>query len=209
MQILLSFMLMLWGGTQGIDVDDVDIQLLQEAIHEVRNMQNPGETETIIPQDAHVGTDEWIKRDPQQDTAPKVRGLFATGYTAGGGQKLDNILKLIDETELNALVVDIKEDDGYITFDTENPELAKYNSTKVMIRDIEALMERLDEHDVYPIARIVVFKDKVTPKEHPHWTFKNSDGTIWANNDGDQFVNPYVEEIWEYNIEVAKEAAKV
>lgn len=77
------------------------------------------------------------------------------------------------------------------------------------IGDINKLMTRLKEHDVYPIARIVVFKDSVLAKKNKELSFVNTDGSVWANKGGDSFVNPYNEAVWKYNVDIAKEAAKL
>ncbi|MFD1776311.1 putative glycoside hydrolase [Paenibacillus rhizophilus] len=145
--------------------------------------------------------------DPQPD-APKVKGVYVTAYSAGGS-RMDTLLNLIDQTELNAMVIDIKDDAGYITYKTDNAELQQMGKPQPFIRDIGKLMERLKKHEVYPIARIVVFKDSVLAKKHPELSFVKSDGSVWHNKGGDSFVNPYNENVWKYNVEIAKEAVKL
>lgn len=78
------------------------------------------------------------KQDPQPD-APKVKGVYATAHSAGGS-RLHSLLELMDRTELNALVVDVKDDWGYITYDTGNPDLLAMDTTKNIIRDMPALI---------------------------------------------------------------------
>lgn len=152
----------------------------------------------------------FVKWDPQAETAPAVKGIYVTAHSASGS-RMESLLKLIDETELNAMVIDLKEDHGYITFPTDNEIINEVGTTKSIIKDPEALMETLEEHNVYPIARIVVFKDTMLANKKPEWSFLNPDGTVWANNksEPESFVNPYVKEVWDYNIEVAKEAVKL
>lgn len=145
--------------------------------------------------------------DPQPD-APKVKGVYVTAYSAGGS-RMDTLMNLIDQTELNAMVIDIKDDAGYITYKTDNAELQQMGKPQPFIRDIGKLMERLKKHEVYPIARIVVFKDSVLAKKHPELSFVKSDGSVWHNKGGDSFVNPYNENVWKYNVEIAKEAVKL
>lgn len=140
--------------------------------------------------------------------APKVKGIYVTAYSAGGS-RMNELVDLVDNTELNAMVIDIKDDTGYITYKTENPELNKLGKAQPFIRDIDALMDRLEKHDIYPIARIVVFKDTILAKKHPEYSFVQKNGSIWSNRGGDSFVNPYSKEVWDYNIEIAKEAAKL
>lgn len=145
--------------------------------------------------------------DPQPD-APKVRGIYATANTAGG-ERLEALLALLDETELNSIVIDVKNDEGYITYPTDDPELTARKTAKPIIRDAAALLETLQDHDVYPIARVVVFKDSVLAAARPDLSFVQPDGTVWKNGRNEAFVSPYSKEVWEYNVQVAKDAAKL
>lgn len=142
-----------------------------------------------------------------QAEAPKVKGIYVTAYSAGGS-RLSSLLDLVDKTELNSMVIDIKDDAGYITYKTDNATLQELGKPQPFIGDIDKLMTKLNEHEIYPIARIVVFKDTVLARKNPELSFRNKDGTVWKNGKGDSFVNPYSKEVWDYNIEVAKEAAK-
>lgn len=144
---------------------------------------------------------------PEPD-APAVKGIYVTAYSAGG-ERLARLLQLLDTTELNSMVIDIKDDVGYITYKTDNASLQAQGEPKPFIRDIGKLMTTLKEHDVYPIARVVVFKDSILAKSHPEWSFVQKDGKVWQNGNGDKFVNPYVKEVWDYNVEIAKEAAEL
>ncbi|WP_310549860.1 putative glycoside hydrolase [Paenibacillus glufosinatiresistens] len=148
-----------------------------------------------------------VHTDPQPD-APKVKGIYVTAYSAGGS-RMTTLLDLLDKTELNSMVIDIKDDAGYITYKTENPELQQMGNPQKFIGNINELMARLEKHNVYPIARIVVFKDTVLAKKHPELSFVKSDGSVWSNGGGDSFVNPYNEKVWKYNVEIAKEAVKL
>jgi hypothetical protein len=149
----------------------------------------------------------FIKQDPQPQ-APKVKGIYVTSNSAGGS-RMDTLLKLLDDTELNSMVIDIKDDYGYITYPTVNPYLLEMGTVQKNIRDINALMTRLKKHNIYPIARIVVFKDSILAKKKSEWSFTQKDGTLWKNSRKESFVNPYLKEVWEFNIEIAKEAAKL
>lgn len=160
------------------------------------------------PQDPSAsGTPSGPTVDHQKD-APKVKGIYVTAYSAGGA-KFAGLLDLVDKTALNAMVIDIKDDNGYITYKTDNPELQKMGTPQPFIRDIHQLMKTLQDHKVYPIARIVVFKDTVLAKKHPELSYVNANGTLWKNGKGDSFVNPYSKKVWDYNVAIAKEAVKL
>lgn len=136
-----------------------------------------------------------------------VKGIYVTAYSAAG-EKMNELVNFINDTELNAMVIDIKDDYGNITFDLDSDhELIQENT--LSNGSAEDIIAQMEENQIYPIARIVVFKDTVLANQRPDLSFKTSDGSVWQNGNGDAFVNPYSKEVWDYNIEVAKEAAKL
>lgn len=153
-------------------------------------------------------TPNMIATGPKVEAAPVVKGIYVTAYSAGGS-RMNTLVDLLDSTDLNSMVIDIKDDEGYITYKTDNAKLIQMGKPQPFISDINKLMERLNSHEIYPIARIVVFKDTILAKKNPELSFRNSDGSVWSNSKGDSFVNPYSKVVWDYNIEVAKEAAKL
>lgn len=135
-----------------------------------------------------------------------VRGIYVTGNSAGG-ERFSSLLELVNTTELNAMVIDIKEDHGYLTYRPEE-DSPLYPVSKNYIHDPEQLMNTLEENEVYPIARIVVFKDSVLAEQRPELSFLDG-GNVWKNGRGEAFVNPFLKEVWDYNIDIAEEAAKL
>lgn len=152
-----------------------------------------------------IAPEPSVKRDPQPD-APAIKGIYVTAHSAGGA-RMESLLELVASTELNSMVIDVKDDNGYITYPTTTPELLEMGTAKKFIADIEKLLTTLKENEIYPIARVVVFKDTVLSVKRPDLSFINPDGTLWKNGRGESFVNPYLKEVWDYNIAVAKEAA--
>lgn len=137
-----------------------------------------------------------------------VRGIFVTANSAGG-ERFDSLVDLVDESDLNAMVIDIKEDFGHLTYiPEEGSALAELEMGQALIKDPRAMLERLEEKEIYPIARVVVFKDTVLAEERPELTFMDGD-QVWKNNRGESFVNPFLKEVWDYNVQVAIEAAKL
>ncbi|WP_078555180.1 putative glycoside hydrolase [Bacillus alkalicellulosilyticus] len=136
-----------------------------------------------------------------------VRGIYVTGNSAGGA-RFESLLDLVESTDLNAMVIDIKEDHGYLTYrpDEDSPF---YDISKNFIGDIEGMMKVLEEKQIYPIARVVVFKDSVLAEARPDLSFKTPDGEVWKNNRGEAFVNPFLKEVWEYNVAIAEKAAQL
>ncbi|WP_243291344.1 putative glycoside hydrolase [Bacillus sp. FJAT-47783] len=135
-----------------------------------------------------------------------VRGIYVTGHSAGGS-KLNDLIHLIDNSELNAMVIDIKDDHGNVTYQPD-PSSPYYDVSQPYIKDPKKLLKKLEEKNIYPIARIVVFKDTVLANKKQEWSFKNG-GSVWKNGRGESFVNPFLKEVWEYNTNIAIEAAKL
>ena len=135
-----------------------------------------------------------------------VRGIYVTGNSAGG-ERFNSLTKLVDETDLNAMVIDIKEDHGYLTYKPDEDSSFK-EIGKPYIKDPKKLLKTLEEKQIYPIARVVVFKDTALAQKKPEWSFKDGN-QVWKNGRGESFVNPFVKEVWDYNVQIAIEAAKM
>ncbi|MGE7602036.1 putative glycoside hydrolase [Peribacillus sp. NPDC097675] len=136
-----------------------------------------------------------------------VRGLYVTGHAAGGN-KLNELIKYVDETDLNAMVIDIKDDRGNVTYKPEDQNSPYLNIGKDYIKNPVNMLKKLEDKKIYPIARVVVFKDTLLAKEKPQWSYKDGDD-VWKNGRGESFVNPFMKEVWEYNVGIAIEAAKM
>jgi hypothetical protein len=137
-----------------------------------------------------------------------VRALYVNRWASQSKRRMAKLLATADSTEINAFVVDMKDEFG-LNFKTSNPEFAKNAGTANKIRDVAALVDTLKAHKIFPIARIVVFKDSVTARVHPDWTIRRADGSIWRDKKGIAWVNPYHRELWAYNIGVAEELVKL
>ncbi|WP_163101571.1 putative glycoside hydrolase [Peribacillus alkalitolerans] len=135
-----------------------------------------------------------------------VRGVYVTGHSAGG-TKFNKLLGLMDSTDLNAMVIDIKDDWGNITYKPE-PSSPYAGIGQNFIKDPKAMLKTLEKKQVYPIARIVVFKDSILSNKKPEWSYKEGK-TVWKNGRGESFVNPFLKEVWDYNVGIAIEAAKM
>lgn len=139
----------------------------------------------------------------------KLKAIYVTGWKAGSSKYIDELIEIANTTEINAMVIDVKSDDGYITFDMDIPIANEIGATNnAGIRNIEELMDKLRENNIYPIARIVVFKDPYLAEKRPDLAIKNKDGTIFRSK-GVAWANPYNKEVWDYVMDISKEAAKV
>lgn len=142
---------------------------------------------------------------PQKDL-PKVKGIYITGPMAGHEGMADRE-QLAADTELNAMVIDIKNDEGIVSYKMDQPMVEEMGAGVRYIRDLPELIERLKGQDLYLIARIVAFKDPLLADKHPELCIRKKDGSIFRDKNGLAWVNPYEREVWEYLIDLGKEAA--
>ncbi len=137
-----------------------------------------------------------------------VRALYVNGWAAGSRSRMADLIRIADATEINAFVVDIKESDTYLTYDSTAIPLAIEIGAdqRPASRWLPALVDTLRAHDIFPIARIVVFKDRVLAETKPELAIRNSTGGVWRDRKGVAWVNPYDRRVWDYNIAIAREA---
>jgi len=154
-----------------------------------------------------------LTADPDEVTvalAPKVvRAAYLTYYGVADKGIRDRVLELVARTELNAVVIDVKGDRGLIPYRTAVPLALEAGAQgPVIIKDFDGLMAALKARNVYTIARIVAFKDNVLAQRRPDWAIIDTrTGKPWLDNEKLAWVDPFREEVWDYAIAVAKEAA--
>lgn len=163
--------------------------------------------ELINPKYRNLDYSSYEKKGYPKNPKVKVKGIYLTIYSAGG-KKLDSLIEMTKHTEINAFVIDVKDDNGYLLFPMKAGEkFAPKANQKNTIKDINVLMKKLKDNNIYTIARIVSFKDPIYTETYPERAivykdtkkpFTNSDNLTWAT--------AYDRQLWEYNISVAKEA---
>lgn len=150
---------------------------------------------------------------PSNNWAPykekvEVKGIYVTGNIVGYKEKFEQLVKFVGETELNAMVIDIKDDRGEITYTSNIPMVQEIGANQnIRVNNFDEIMETMRKNDIYPIARIVTFKDRIAASKRPDLAIKSKNGGVWRDNKGDAWLNPYNKESWEYPIQIAEEAA--
>src|SRR3990170_2218410 len=142
---------------------------------------------------------------------PKVvKAAYLTYYCVGDKGIRGRVLELLNRTELNGVVIDVKGDRGWIPYRTEVP-LAREAGARgpVNIKEFDQMLADLKARGVYTIARIVVFKDGVLAHHKPEWAVIDTrTGQPWLDNERLAWLDPFREEVWDYAIAIAKEAAQ-
>lgn len=170
----------------------------------------PSVTVTPTEQEREVYPDGFMSDFSDTRVKTEVRGIYVnTSYLGRGNYPtLDELIELVDRTELNAMVIDIKDDVGSILFDAQHSLVNEIGSKTLYIKNLPEFVAKLKEHNIYCIARIVCFKDQVATKKTPELAVRNQDGSIYVDKEGECWLNPYDEKAWEYLVEIAKEAAE-
>ena len=146
---------------------------------------------------------------PRDKAPPIIRGLYINAYKAGSGTHRRRLIEIADQTEINAFVVDMKDERGL----HYTSELALQNEltadAEITIRNPRAFTDTLRAHGIRSIARIVVFKDPILSKARPDWSVKNPSGGLWVDKAGNTWVSPWDERVWDYNLDIAEEVARL
>lgn len=144
---------------------------------------------------------------PTPDPTPqkvKAKALFLSSWPLSIKSNVDHFVELANTTEINAYVIDIKDDTGYVSYPSEVQQV-KENGTYQSRFKIEEVVKEFKDNDIYVIGRIVCFKDPLISKKMPSWAIKNKSGGFLIHN-GMTWVNPYNHDTWKYNVDIAKEA---
>lgn len=143
------------------------------------------------------------------ETEPRgpVRGIYVPAPPLANAETLAGYLSLLDRTELNAMVVDVKDDFGRLTYQTANPAALAAGARYPVLGELSAFAAKLHEHGVYAIGRVVVFKDSRMAAHRPDWAILKTGGGVWENEGGEAWLNPYNPATWDYLVEVALEIA--
>lgn len=140
-------------------------------------------------------------------TPDQVKGVYMTSWVAGTPTLRSNVVRLIEETELNTVIIDIKDDTGRVSFEVNDPELKAAGSEEVRIRDLRDFIGMLHEKNIYVIGRIASFQDPYMAKLHPESAVKRaSDGAVWRDRKGLTWIDPGSKEHWNYLVLLAKES---
>lgn len=137
-----------------------------------------------------------------------VRGLYVNRWAAQSKRRMGGLIAIADTTEINAFVIDMKDEFG-LNYRSPDSMVARHAGSAGRVRHLEALLDTLRAHEILPIARMVVFKDSVAARLNPDHVIRRPDGQPWRDKHGLAWVDPYDRMIWEYNIRVAEELARL
>lgn len=170
----------------------------------------PFYTGTVAPNELRFGTIPIEEMSSARPQPTEAKGILMTGYTFGG-TKFPALLELIERTEINAVVIDIKDERGEISWIPRSPMAAVGGAGLPKIRDVDLRprIRQLKRKNVYIIGRIVTFQDPIMAEARPDLALQDVDGGVWHNDKGLAWLDPYSTEAQDYNIALAVEAIEL
>lgn len=137
------------------------------------------------------------------------KALYLSSYGIDSTRLRDAALDLIKKTALNAVVIEVKNSRGMIAFRARIPLASEIGAQRfITIRHVRSLVNDLHKRGIYAIARIVVFKDNALATARPNLAVRTKAGAIWKDRQGISWTDPFQRKVWDYNIDVAVEAAR-
>jgi len=147
-------------------------------------------------------------QDPLRNPPEIIKAVYATSWSASSETKMDYLIGLINGTELNAIVIDIKDFSGLVLYDIDFEDVEEYEAKEVRIFRINALIKRLHDEGIYVIARQTVFQDPALVAARPDLAVRNNvTGGVWEDRKGLSWIDPASKEAWDYNIAIARDAS--
>lgn len=161
-----------------------------------------GQQQNSVEQDNVSESEKKLSNPPEI-----MKAVYATAYSAGSKRYLNYLTSLFATTEINAVVIDIKDSSGYISYISEAPEAKKYHLNSNIIFDIDALVKFFHSQNIYVIGRIVVFEDPAYSEARPELAIysKEDKKILWRDYSGLSWLDPASKEVWEYNVSLAKD----
>jgi hypothetical protein len=137
------------------------------------------------------------------------KALYLSFFGVGHTGIRTEAMHLVENTELNAVTIDVKGDRGMVAYKSSVPLAAQVGAQDITtVRDMKALLAGLQDKHIYTVARIVVFKDDKLALARPELAVKRRDGSTYRDRERLAWADPFRKEVWDYNIAIAVEAAK-
>ena len=165
---------------------------------------------TIAPTIAPA-TSQQASTDRELDETGYIKGFYVSYAALGNADFVRHTQDLLENTELNAIIMDFKSDRGQLTFPSQVARAAEIGAdSETMVEDPTAFLKWFKERGVYTIARIPISKDNLLAQAHPEWAVINANtGKIWRDPEKMGWVDPNYEAVWDYNVALAVEAARM
>lgn len=144
-------------------------------------------------------------------TPQPMKAIYMTSWVAGTPSLRQKVIKIIEETEVNAVVIDIKDDTGKVSFLIENEPFASLGSSENRISDIKELIADLHSKNIYVIGRISTFQDPYLIKKWPEEAVKTASdkNVLWRDRKGIGWFDAGSPKVWDYVTALAHESYNI
>ncbi len=147
---------------------------------------------------------------PRFHRPDSIRGIYLNAWASGSSRKMDAMIRLARETEVNAFVIDIKDVTGYVSHASGVSAAREIGALgEIRIGDLPGLLRRLEAEGIYPIARIVIVKDPILIEARPELAIQDTAGGVWVDSKRLVWLNLYNRDVWEYHVSLAEEVARL
>lgn len=146
---------------------------------------------------------------PQLQNPPDiVKAVYLTGWSGGSAKKVDATIALAKRSEINAVVIDVKDYSGFVSYGMDIPAVKEDGAMgDIRMRAPNAVIKKFHDAEIYVIARVTGFQDPLLAKYKPEWALQNkTTGKIWTDNKGLAWMDPAGKGTWDYVISIAKDA---
>jgi hypothetical protein len=137
----------------------------------------------------------------------EVRGVHVTMALAGIHGKLDRYIAMRG-AGLNAIELDVKDENGEIGFPVNVPLARRIGAAKAYY-DAERAAAKVHAAGLYLIGRIVTFEDPLLSAGASQLAIRRADESRWLSKGGLGWTNPYDRRVWKYNVDIAEQASKL
>jgi hypothetical protein len=185
------------------NIEPTVINLSDEIISENTENENPDQNilDVFVKKEIELRTPR-----PIPDT---VQAIYMSSWVAATPSLRAKLVDFIDTTELNSVIIDIKDSTGRVSFMPQDPYLIELGASDNRVKDMREFLEMLHEKDIYVIGRISVFQDPYIVQKKPEWAVQSKKGGIWKDRKGLAFLSVDNEQVWDYTLRIALDSYEI
>lgn len=143
-------------------------------------------------------------------TPDSVKSIYISSWVAATPSLFNPLIQFVDKSEINSVIIDIKDSTGNISFEISDKNVVSLNNTQPRIQNIKKLIRELNERDIYVIGRLTAFQDSALAEVRPDLAFRRVDnGRVWRDKKGLAFIDPKKKESWDYLVDIARYSYQV
>lgn len=181
----------------------------RDATNDSARVADSGSVKTTVAR----GLAPVVAAPPRIPLVPRpspLRGLYVNRWAALG-DRMWQLIAIARTTEVNALVIDVKDDRGLVLYRSRVPLAREIGADTVMpmrVERVRAVLDTMRAHGIYPIARIVVVKDPLLASTKLEWSIKRraDPSSPWLDKNGKPWLDAGQPAVWDYAADLADEA---